>query len=256
MSMGRLLPSILALALLASCCVAPLHARFTQTTCWTGENTECNEQNTRGSWCYVPTSGLTIATTCTGTSADFASVLEVHLAQGLSVAYYSGIDNALLGGGDYPIPSNPGVIRLCMSGRSGDGNPYTLCVNALADNAFGNHPYCQVIRGQENVTDGCYASVVAAHGPSSVVSVPVSGSSSTSSSGPISTPAHTSGTRSLSHAGSLLSVATFAIILSFTYERLAFLILSLVASSRIPSNHAHSTPTTCSGDQCISSIET
>lgn len=155
MSMGRLLPSILALALLASCCVAPLHARFTQTTCWTGENTECNEQNTRGSWCYVPTSGLTIATTCTGTSADFASVLEVHLAQGLSVAYYSGIDNALLGGGDYPIPSNPGVIRLCMSGRSGDGNPYTLCVNALADNAFGNHPYCQVIRGQENVTDVC-----------------------------------------------------------------------------------------------------
>ena len=123
MSMGRVLRSILTLALLASCYVAPLHARFTQTTCWTGENTECIQQNTRGSWCYVPTSGLTTATTCTGSSADFASVLEAHLAQGLSTAYYSGIDNTLLGGGDYPIPSNPGVIRLCVSGRSGDENP-------------------------------------------------------------------------------------------------------------------------------------
>jgi hypothetical protein len=60
-----------------------------------------------------------------------------------------------------------------------------------------------------------------------VVSDPVSGSSSTSSSGPISTSAHTSGACSLFHGGSLLSVATFAMILSFTYERLAFLILSL-----------------------------
>jgi hypothetical protein len=254
--MGHILRNILMLALLASCYVAPLHARFTQTTCWTGENTECIEQNTRGSWCYVPTSGLTMATTCTGSSADFASVLEVHLTQGLSVAYYSGIDNTLLGGGDYPIPSNPGVIRLCVSGRSGDGNPQTLCVNALADNAFGNHPYCQVIRGQENVTDGCYAPVVAAHSPSSVVSVPASGSSFTSSSGPISTSAYTSCARSLFHGSSLLSVATFAMILPFTYERLAFLILSLVASFRIPSNHARSTPTTSFGDQCIHSIET
>ena len=248
MSMGSVLRSILTLALLASCYVAPLHARFTQTTCWTGENTECIQQNTRGSWCYVPTSGLTTATTCTGGSADFASVLEAHLAQGLSTAYYSGIDNTLLGGGDYPIPSNPGVIRLCVSGRSGDEKPQTLCVNALADNALGNHPYCQVIRGQENVTDGCYAPVVVAHSPSSVVSDPVLGSYSTSSSGPISTSAHTSGARLLFHGGSLLSVATFAMILPFTYERLAFLILPLFASFRVPSNHARSTPTTCSGD--------
>lgn len=155
-------------------------------------------------------------------------MLEAHLAQGLSVAYYSGIDITLLGGGDYPIPSNSGVIRLCVSGRSGDEKPQTLCVNALADNALGNHPYCQVIRGQENVTDGCYAPVVAAHSPSSsVVSVPVSGSHSASSIGPISTSAHTSGARLLFHGGSLLSVATFAMVLPFTYERLTFLILSL-----------------------------
>lgn len=252
MFMRRVLRSILTLKLLASCYVAPLHARFTQTTCWTGEKTECIQQNTRGSWCYVPTSGLTTATTCTGSSADFASVLEAHLAQGLSVAYYSGIDNALLGGGDYSIPSNPGVIRLCVSGRSGDENPQTLCVNALADNAFGNHPYCQVIRGQENVTDGCYAPVVAAHSPSSVVS----GSPSTGSSGPISTSAHASGARPLFHGGSLFPVATFAMILPFTYEGLAFLILSLVTSFRVPSNHARSTPTTRSGNQSIYSTET
>lgn len=78
------------------------------------------------------------------------------MAQTLFIAYYYGVDNTSLGGANYPIPANPGVIRLCASGRSGNGNLQTLCVNAVADNAFANSPYSHVLRGQNNVSDGCY----------------------------------------------------------------------------------------------------
>jgi len=51
------------------------------------------------------------------------------------------------------------IIRLCVSGRAGDGLYYeTICVNALADNVVYNqdYPYCQVTLAQKEVTDGCY----------------------------------------------------------------------------------------------------
>jgi hypothetical protein len=158
--MGRNLRNLL-LPLLASYYMAPIHARFTKTTCWTGQNTACIQQNVAGAWCYIPNvPDVTVGTSCTGatpfTSADFATVLGVHLAQGLSVAYYNGIDNSLLGGADYSIPSNPGVIRLCASGQAGDGTHQTVCVNAFADNTFGGSLFCNVIRSKNNVTDGCY----------------------------------------------------------------------------------------------------
>jgi len=130
-------------------------AAFTQTTC-RGNN--CIQRNSAGTWCYAPASGATRATTCIGDSADFASVLEVHLAQGRSIAYYNGADNTQYpGGADWSVPESPGVIRLCMSGRSGDGNYQTTCVNAAADNALPQGgPSCVVIRSQVVVTDGCY----------------------------------------------------------------------------------------------------
>ena len=195
----------LLLPLLAFYYMAPIYARFTRTTCWTNQNTACIQQNAAGAWCYVPNvyDGQ-VGTSCTGTShftaTDFATVLEVHLAQGLSVAYYNGIDNSLLGGSDYSIPSNPGVIRLCASGQDGDGSDQTICVNALADNTFAGSPYCNVMSGQKNVTDGCYSPNGIVHSPSSITSSP--GSVSTSSpgstnSGSSHTPAQANGAQSL-----------------------------------------------------------
>ena len=198
------------LRLLAAHYVAPVHARFTRTTCWNGQNTACIQQNAAGAWCYIPdvSPGL-VTTSCRGTSnyanPDFATVLEVYLAQGLSVAYYNGIDNSLLGGADYDIPSNPGVIRLCASGQAGDGSDQTLCANALADNTFDGRN-CQVILGQKNVTDGCYSPNVVVHSPSSITSSPASASTSSpgftsspgsTNSGSSHTPAQANGAQSL-----------------------------------------------------------
>ena len=94
----------LLLLLLAFYYVAPVHARFTKTTCYNDGNTACIQQNAAGAWCFIPNiaNGL-VATSCTAgigsiNDADFATVLEVHLAQGLSVAYYNGIENSFLGG--------------------------------------------------------------------------------------------------------------------------------------------------------------
>lgn len=141
------------------------HARFTTATC---VYTECIQQNAAGAWCYILVSGLTRDTSCNGDgneSPEFATVLEVHLAQSLSIAYYNGVDNTFLGGANYPISATPGIIRLCASGMSGDGNLQTLCVNAVADNAFANRPYCHVLRGQNNVSDGCYNPNQVVHPP-------------------------------------------------------------------------------------------
>ena len=91
LTMGRNARNLL-LPLLASYYVAPIYARFTKTTCWEGQSTSCIQQNAAGAWCWIPDvlPGLE-ATSYTG---DFATVLEVHVAQGLSVAYYNGIDNS------------------------------------------------------------------------------------------------------------------------------------------------------------------
>ena len=252
--MGRNLHNLL-LPLLAFCYMAPIHARFTKTTCWIGLNTACIQQNAAGAWCFIPNAAEGQPATCTGNNkfanADFATVLEVHLAQGLSVAYYNGIDNSLLGGADYDIPSNPGVIRLCASGQAGDGSDLTICVNALADNTFGG-PNCQVLLGQKNVTDGCYSPNVVAHSPSSTISS--SGSVSTSSpgstnSGPSYTPAQANSAQSLN---SMLHSVLLPVILVSSRIRVFGLLMSLaVASSWLPSTHARFTQATCWNDQCI-----
>ncbi|KAF6748436.1 hypothetical protein DFP72DRAFT_1146108 [Ephemerocybe angulata] len=142
-----------AFVLLLAVIITTVAASFTQTTCWANN---CIQLNTKGTWCYIPAAGATRATTCTGPSADYAGVLEKHLEQGLSVAYYNGAGDSFVGGAGYSIPDTPGVIRLCMSGQSGDGNFQTTCVNVAADNTIPTTGGCTVIRAQRNVTDGCY----------------------------------------------------------------------------------------------------
>ena len=132
-------------------------ALFSQTTHWTGLTIQKNSQ---GAWCFLPWAAYPVRTVaCTGSSSDFATVLDVHLNQGLSIAYYNGIDNTLLGGANYslPVEANMPIIRLCVSGLAGDGYYYeTICTNAVADNVWENSPACQVALGQKAVTDGCY----------------------------------------------------------------------------------------------------
>ena len=130
-----------------------VRARFNLETC---SGKDCIMQNGEGTWCYFPALGETRATVCDGGDVDFTRVLGVHSRQGLSIAYYNGVDNTLLGGADWPLPANPGVVRLCVSGATGAGTYQTLCVNAVADNNLSNSPYCRVAVGQDNVTDGCY----------------------------------------------------------------------------------------------------
>jgi hypothetical protein len=130
-----------------------VQARFNLETCW---SKDCIRQNDEGTWCYFPPPGETRATVCDSRGADFTTVLGVHRRQGFSIGYYNGVDNALLGGADWSLPANPGVVRLCVSGATGAGTYQTLCVNAVADNTLSNSPYCQVALGQDNVTDGCY----------------------------------------------------------------------------------------------------
>ena len=133
-------------------------ALFSQTTRWYGVSIQKNSQ---GTFCYLPVANAVRETACKGSSADFASVLDVHLNQGLSIAYYNGVDNAILGGSNYSLPAGPNmpIIRLCVSGRAGDGYyRETLCVNAIEDNRLSapNNPSCQVAVAQKFVSDGCY----------------------------------------------------------------------------------------------------
>ena len=256
-TMGRNLHNLL-LPLLAYY-MATVHARFTKTTCWNSQKTACIQQNAAGAWCYIPNvADGQVGTSCTGTSgftgADFATVLDVHLAQGLSVAYYNGIDNSLLGGADYLIPSDPGVIRLCASGQAGDGSDQTICVNAMDDNTFGGSPYCNVMRSQKNVTDGCYTPNVVVPSPSSITSYP--GSLPTplpgsTTSGPY-IPAYSSSAQSLNSMLHGVLLLCLPVILASSRMRVFGLLMSLVvASSWLPSTHARFTQTTCWGDQCI-----
>ena len=266
--MGRNLRNLL-LPLLASYQVVPIHARFTRTTCWYNEGYDCVQRNAAGTWCYIPNISGGGATACTGpispTDADFASVLAVHLAQGLSIAHYNGIDNSFLGGANYSIPADPGIIRLCVSGQSGDGGYQTLCQNAADDNSLGG-PNCQVVLGQKNVTDGCYPPDVDVLSSSSIISSP--GSVSTSSprstspgptSSPVSTnsspsytPAQANGAQSLNSMLHSVLLLFLPVILASSILRVFGLLMSLVvASSWLPSTHARFTQTTCWGDQYI-----
>jgi len=160
-------------------------ALFSQTTRW---YTVSVQRNSQGAWCYLPVANAVREVSCKGTTSDFASVMNVHLNQGLSIAYYNGIDNVLLGGANYSLPvgANMPIIRLCVSGRGGDGYYYeTICVNAVADNTLANTPYCQIALGQKQVTDGCYepnvvrtASSIGSSGPGVASCTAVSGGTS------------------------------------------------------------------------------
>jgi len=139
-----------------------VHGRFTTTACYWDN---CVQQNTQGRWCYSPDPEMSgTAITCNGDyrrDVTMAAVVAVHIKQGLSVAYYSGVDNAFLGGADFPFPASGGIIRLCASGKAGDGSLQTLCSNVHADNVVNvpgsGDPVCIVAVGQTNVTDGCYS---------------------------------------------------------------------------------------------------
>lgn len=85
-------------------------------------------------------------------------VMQTHLQQGLSVAYYSG-DNKLLGGAEWPLPAIVGATKLCLSGLEPDGVYRTSCTNAVADNSLpgpSSVSFCSVNFAQPNLQDGCY----------------------------------------------------------------------------------------------------
>ena len=168
-----------------------VHGLFTKTSCY-GSN--CVQQDSQGRWCYVPDPRSSTDVTCKGgyaRDASMSAVMAVHLKQGLSVAYYSGVDNSLLGGADFPFPSSGGIVRICVSGKAGDGSYQTFCENIHQDNdiyGLTGDPFCIIAVGQDFVSDGCYVP------ESGVVVVPstgqtISGAASTTvhSSAPITT---------------------------------------------------------------------
>ena len=161
-----------------------VHGLFTKTSCY-GSN--CVQQDSQGRWCYVPDPRSSSDVTCKGgysRDATMSAVMAVHLKQGLSIAYYSGVDNALLGGVDFPFPSSGGIIRICLSGKAGDGTYQTFCENIHQDNdiyGLTGDPFCIIAVGQDVVSDGCYV-------PESGVVVAPSSGSQTSTSVRSSTP--------------------------------------------------------------------
>lgn len=172
-----------------------VHGLFTKTSCYGGN---CVQQDSQGRWCYVPDPRSSSDVTCKGGYARDASmnaVMAVHLKQGLSIAYYSGVDNALLGGADFPFPSSGGIVRICVSGKAGDGSYQTFCENIHQDNdIYGvtGDPFCIIAVGQDLVSDGCYvpeSGVVVVPSTGSTILQTISGAGSTTvrSSTPITT---------------------------------------------------------------------
>ena len=177
-----------------------VHGLFTETSCY-GSN--CVQQDSQGRWCYVPDSRTSSDGSCNGApgrDASMDAVMAVHLNQGLSIAYYSGVDNSLLGGADFPFPSSGGIVRLCLSGKAGDGSYQTFCENIHQDNniaGLAGDPYCIIAVGQNFVSDGCYvpksgvvvvSSITSTILPSTILqTTSVSGSTTVRSSTPITT---------------------------------------------------------------------
>ena len=189
-------------------------SRFTQAVCRPTTRL-CVQRNTANtSWCYVPGAVDTVATDCIGDHLDLANVVKVHAAQDLSIAYYNGADDKLLGGADWPFPIGAGIYRLCVSGRAGEGLVQTLCFNVAGDNTLDGNPYCSVTYGPQVVSDGCYLpetrpTPTASSG--SISSTPSPPSSSSSKNSPSSSLSST-GTGSLSPQGTSSASATTIII--------------------------------------------
>jgi len=123
----------------------------------------CVQKNSKGTWCYSPeavhytASTDPVPTSCIGdTHVELQGALQSHLKQNLSIAYYNGVDNNLLGGVDYDIPTASGIVRLCLSNAAGDGILQTLCFDVAGDNSIDGNPWCLVVGGPPVVSDGCY----------------------------------------------------------------------------------------------------
>lgn len=126
--------------------------------------THQEEQNGTG-WCYYPTDGFKAnyaKTNCSTAddghgASDFRLVMRAHLQQTVSIGYYSGSNHTLLGGVNWPVLDNVGVVRLCMTGLGTDNIYRSACVNAVSDNTLPSYAgWCSVNFGQQFVIDGCY----------------------------------------------------------------------------------------------------
>ena len=111
-----------------------------------------------GQICYHPTANETNSMECSGghdQSPTYQGAINAHLAQGLSIAYYS-LLNIQLGGISYTIPMNTNTT-VCLSGTVGDGTYQTLCVPADTNNSIMEPgAYCIITVAQHYVLDGCY----------------------------------------------------------------------------------------------------
>lgn len=171
-------------------------ARYNLPTCWPSTPDQCIKRNANGTWCYYPSAApktWVVPTNCSTEidghgASNFITVMQSHLQQHLSVAYYSGVDNQLLGGSDWPVPAVPGIVRLCVSGLAADGRYRTTCTNADSDNALPPNtvPWCTVTYAQPNIQDGCYPTpptTLAINPEGEVIDTPLSGTGSSSSNG-------------------------------------------------------------------------
>jgi hypothetical protein len=145
---------------------SPIQAfgRFNLDTCWPNLVPErCIKRNPNGrGWCFYPGGGFTIEYLNMNCSSEyngrgvsnFRLAMRTHLQQTISIGYYLGTE--LLGGTDWPVPENPGNVRLCMTGLGTDGIYRSTCVNPIADNMLqSGTPTCTVNYAQQFLTDGC-----------------------------------------------------------------------------------------------------
>ncbi|TEB32327.1 hypothetical protein FA13DRAFT_247243 [Coprinellus micaceus] len=147
-------------------CLTQVFGRFNLETCWPDTPDQCIKRNKNGTgWCYYPTGGFKSSYAKTNCStaddghgaSDFRLAMRAHLQQTVSIGYYSGSNHTLLGGVDWPVPDNPGVVRLCMTGLGTDNIYRSTCVNAVSDNTLPSYAgWCSVNFGQQFVIDGCY----------------------------------------------------------------------------------------------------
>ena len=108
--------------------VQSTQGRFIQATCRAGTR-YCVQQNSQGKWCYSTEAVHVVAMDCPGAHLELQGVLDNHLKQDLSIAYYNGVDNTRLGGVDYAVNTTTGIVRLCLSNAAGDGLLQTFCMN-------------------------------------------------------------------------------------------------------------------------------
>jgi len=128
--------------------------------CW---DYNCVKEESPGKICYYPAGNQTDDTFCSGgysVDSSYETILETHLNQSLSIAYYSPTTGARLGGVNYSLSSlAPNTnVTLCLSGQVGHANEYqTMCEVAEYDNDITlPGSYCVVSVAQHFVSDGCY----------------------------------------------------------------------------------------------------